>query len=285
MGHVRTWVAIALIVSATGCAKNDAIESTAPPPGISVSLNQWRTDEAEHTVEVSVTSTAATPILFRDVQVVTASLRTLPAARVDTTLRQTPRTDLRIPYGEARCDPAKIPGPLPVTVIAHVQVGGGPLREVRFAASGPTPQTLQRMITAECGGYILRQTADITFGATWREADKVLYGTLTVTRKKDGQPFTVDELGNTTHFSLLPHSGKHHPVAILPAGQTTLEIPVELRPARCDPHAFGEAKKAYIFPVWGRIGDGELYWMIVTPGTQLKATFLAYAERACGITT
>ncbi|MBO3745363.1 hypothetical protein J5X84_04725 [Streptosporangiaceae bacterium NEAU-GS5] len=253
-----------------------------------MALNQWRTDEAEHTVEVSVTSTSATPILFQDVQVVTASFRTIPPARVDTTLSRTPRTDLRIPYGEARCDPDKIPAPTPVTVVAHVQVGGGALREVKFAAAGATSATLQRMIEAECGGFILRQAADVTFDSSWRqEGGKggVLYGSLTVTRKKGDEPFTVDELGNTTHFSLLPHSGKHHPVAVLAADQATLQIPVEVRPARCDPHAFGEAKKAYIFPVWGRIGDGKLFWMIITPDAQLKAAFLAYAEKACGITT
>ncbi|GAA4598579.1 hypothetical protein GCM10023194_76440 [Planotetraspora phitsanulokensis] len=247
-----------------------------------MSLNQWRSDDADHALEVSVRNDGTTKVRFQDVQLVTASFATLAPERVDTTLGKTPRTDLRIPYGQARCDPARIPPVKPATVIAHIQVGGGPLEKVTFVVPHPDP-TLTGLVNAECGAFILRESADVTFGDSWTHTGKVLTGVVLVTRKNGDEPVTVDDLGGTTHFNVRPVSGRRHPVVVLEPGVRSLEIPVEVTPARCDAHAFAEAKKAYLFPVWGSVGAGQTYWLIATPSDQTKATMLSYAEDACGI--
>jgi hypothetical protein len=281
MGRIRTWGAVAALVLAAACTAQST-ESDKPPAGVSVSLNQWRTDEAGHSLEVSVRNDTTTPVRFQDVQLVTASFAKLPPQRVDTTLGKTPRTDIRIPYGQARCDPARIPAVRPATVIAHVQVGNGPLQKVAFSVPHPD-RTLTGLVNAECGAFILRESADVTFGDSWRHKGKVLSGTLVVTRKNGDAAVTVDDLGGTTHFNIRPVSGKRHPVVVLEPGVRSLEIPVEVTPARCDPHAFAEAKKAYLFPVWGTVDEGETYWLIATPSTRTQATMLSYAEDTCGI--
>ncbi|GAA4556196.1 hypothetical protein [Planotetraspora kaengkrachanensis] len=247
-----------------------------------MSLNQWRSDETAHVLEVSVRNDTTTPVRFQDVQLVTASFAKLPPERVDTTLARTPRTDIRIPYGEARCDPARIPAVRPATVVAHLQVGNGPLQKVIFSVPHPDA-TLTGLLNAECGAFILRESADVTFGDTWTRKGKVLSGVLTVTRKHGDEPVAIDDLGGTTHFNIRPVSGERHPVVVLEPGTRSLEIPVEVTPARCDPHAFAEAKKAYLFPVWGTVGSGETYWLISTPSTQTQATMLSYAQETCGL--
>ncbi|MCT9930581.1 hypothetical protein N5079_10175 [Planotetraspora sp. A-T 1434] len=246
-----------------------------------MSLNQWRSDEASHAIEISVRNDTSTPVRFHDVQLVTDSFVTLPPAQVETTLGKTPRTDFQVTYGEARCDPAKVPSVKPATVAAHLQVGNEPLHEVRFVIPHPDP-LLAQLVTAECGAFILRQSVDVTFGASWAHVGKTLHGVLMVTRKGGNEPITVDDLGNTTHFDVKPLSGRHRPVIVLAPGSRSVEIPVEVTPARCDMHAFAEAKKAYLFPVWATVGGGKMYWLISTPSKQTQATFLSYAETACG---
>jgi hypothetical protein len=281
MGRIRTWGAVAALVLAAACAAQTT-ESDKPPTGVSVSLNQWRSGEAAHAIEVSVRNDTTTPVRFQDVQLVTASFAKLPPERVDTTLGRTPRTDIRIPYGQARCDPARIPAVRPATVIAHVQVGNGPLRKVTFTVPHPDP-TLSGLVKAECGAFILRESADVTFGDSWTHEGKELSGVLLVTRKNGDEAVAIDDLGGTTHFNIRPVSGKRHPVVVLEPGVRSLEIPVVVTPARCDPHAFGEAKKAYLFPVWGTVAAGETYWLIATPSKETQATMLSYAEDTCGI--
>ncbi|WP_182904746.1 hypothetical protein [Microbispora sp. H13382] len=281
MGRTRTWGVITALFTLAACG-GQGTESTAPPTGVSVSLNQWRSDEASHALEVSVRNDTGTPVRFRDVQLVTGSFATLPPTRVDTTLGRTPRTDLRIPYGEARCDPATIPPVRPATVVAHIQVADGPPRKVEFPVRHPDP-TLDGLVKAECGAYILRRSVDVTFGDAWTRAGRALHGDLVVTRKGGSEPITIDDLGATTHYTLFPRSGKRRPVAVLTADATRLEIPVEVTPMRCDWHAFAEAKKAYLFPVYGIVGGGERRYLIATPPAQVQRTFLSYAQDVCGV--
>ncbi|MEV4456772.1 hypothetical protein [Microbispora sp. NPDC049633] len=281
MGRTRTWGVITALFTLAACG-GQGTESTAPPTGVSVSLNQWRSDEASHALEVSVRNDTATPVRFLDVQLVTGSFATLPPARVDATLGRTPRTDLRIPYGEARCDPVTIPPVEPATVVAHVQVAGGPPRKAVFPVRHPDP-TLDGLVKAECGAYILRRSVDVTFGDAWTRAGRALHGDLVVTRKGGSEPVTIDDLGATTHYTLFPRSGKRRPVAVLAADATRLEIPVEVTPMRCDWHAFAEAKKAYLFPVYAVVGGGERRYLIATPPAPVQRTFLSYAQDVCGV--
>ncbi|WP_285783388.1 hypothetical protein [Microbispora sp. NBRC 16548] len=281
MGRTRTWGVITALFTLAACG-GQGTESTAPPTGVSVSLNQWRSDETSHELEVSVRNDTGTQVRFQDVQLVTGSFATLPPTRLDTTLGRTPRTDLRIPYGEARCDPAKIPPVRPATVVAHVQVGDGTPRKVVFPVHHPDP-TLDGLVKAECGAYILRRSVDVTFGDTWTRAGRTLHGNLVVTRKGGSEPVTIDDLGATTHYTMLPRSGKRRPVAVLAADATRLEIPVEVTPMRCDWHAFAEAKKAYLFPIYGTVGGGERRYLIATPPAPVQQTFLSYAQDVCGV--
>ncbi|KAA9379973.1 hypothetical protein F5972_10155 [Microbispora cellulosiformans] len=281
MERTRAWGAITALFTLAACG-GQATESPTPPPGVSVSLNQWRSDEAAHELEVSVRNDGDTPVRFVDVQLVTGSFATLPPTRVDSTLGRTPRTDLRIPYGEARCDPATIPPVRPATVVATVQAGEGPARRAEFPVRHPDP-LLAGLVKAECGAYLLRRAADVTFGDTWTRAGRTLRGVLLVTRRQGAEPVTIDELGATTHYAVRPLSGRSRPVAVLEPGTPRLEIPVEVTPARCDWHAFAEAKKAYLFPVYGTVGTGERRYLIATPPAPVQQTFLSYAKDVCGV--
>ncbi len=271
MGWFRRLAAVLTLMSALACG-GQATESTAPPTGVSVALQQWRSDVAVHRIQVSVTNAAATPLHITDLRLDSGSFEPAAPVRVDTTLPTTPRTDFPITYGKARCDAAAIPPVKPTDVVATMAVGDAPAKEVRF----PIPVTdplLTRLVKYECGEHILKQSATIAFGPFRREGDD-LKGVLTVTSTR---PVTVDDVDGTTHYVLEPE--RRRPVAEIAPG--TAEIPVTIRPTRCDPHAFAEAKQAYLFQVWGHTEGGETYRMIVTPPKDVQEKLLDYAIDVC----
>jgi hypothetical protein len=246
-----------------------------------VSLIQLRSDEPTHTLQVAVANDSDTEVHIADVQLVTDSLETLPPEPVDSTLGRTPRTDLKIPYGAAQCLPDRIPEVQPVSVIAHVGVGDGELREVTYDLPHPDP-LLAKLVEAECAAHIVAQTAELTFGDVWTPAGDAMRGTLLLTRGGGDDPVRIDTLGDTSHFTMESLTGTD-PVAVLEAGAATAEIPVEIGPSRCDAHAFAEAKKAFIFPITLTVGADEPRRITYIPPKPVQETLLDFAQASCGL--
>ncbi|MFB4264175.1 hypothetical protein [Nonomuraea sp. GTA35] len=235
-----------------------------------------------HALQVAVRNTSETPVYFADVQLVTPSFKTLPPQQADAVIRKTERTDLPITYGAANCLPQGLPEVQPATVVAHVRTGSEQPRKVVFAVPHPDP-LLARLLRDECSEFLVKQRASIEFGPTWTESgpksDRVMRGSLVVTRRGQGA-VTLADVGGTTHYIVTPGS---KPLGTLAAGEQRLEVPLELTPARCDGHAFAEAKKAFLFPVRASVDGGEERVVIVTPPKPLQDRFLAYARRACDL--
>ncbi|WP_143043662.1 hypothetical protein [Nonomuraea jiangxiensis] len=231
-----------------------------------------------HELQVAVRNTSETPVYFADVQLVTPSFKTLPAQRADAVIKKTERTDLPIRYGPANCSPRGLPEVSPATVVAHVRTGSEQPYKVVFQVPHPDP-LLARLLRDECSEYLIKQAVSLEFGPTWTESGKVMRGDLVVTRRGPGE-VTVTDMGGTTHYIVTP---EHRPLGSLAADQERLELPVELTPGRCDPHAFAEAKKAFLFPVRARIDGGEERVVIVVPPKPLQDRLIEYALRVCGL--
>lgn len=268
------------LLTACGASEAPAAPPPDPPAGVSVSLAQWRSDEPVHAIEVAVTNTTDTPVYFSDVQLVTPSFKTLPPKRADALLKRTPRTDLQIPYGAANCSPKGLPTLQPATVVAHLRTGSEPLRRVVFKVPHPDP-LLTRLLRDECSAFLIKEAADIEFGADWTQAGKVMRGSLVLTRRGTGV-VAVHDVGGTTHYIATPVK-KSKPLATLDAGAQRAEVALELTPGRCDPHAFAEGKKAFLFPVRATIDGGEERVVIVVPPKPLQERLTAYALKTCGL--
>ncbi|TDB98594.1 hypothetical protein E1267_38540 [Nonomuraea longispora] len=275
MKRVTTLLAVVALVA--GCGSSEPPAPSGPPDGVSVTLGQWRSDEPAHRLQVAVRNTRGTPVYFADVQLVTPSFRTVPASRADAAIGRTGRTDLPIPYGAANCSPGGLPEVRPATVVAHLRVGSEPLREVAFDLPHPDP-LLARLLRDECSEFLIQQAVSIAFGHEWTESGKIMRGALIVTRRGAGA-VRLAAMGGTTHYNVA-YDGRSP--GLLPAAEERLEIPVELTPARCDGHAFGEAKKAFQFPVRASIDGGEERVIVVAPPKPLQDRLIGYASRACG---
>ncbi|MEV0389966.1 hypothetical protein [Nonomuraea sp. NPDC050643] len=270
----------AMIALLAGCGSSEPAPPppTDPPAGVSVSLAQWRSDEPAHALQVAVRNTGDTPVHFADVQLVTPSFATLPAERTDAVIKKTERTDLRIPYGAANCSPKGLPQVRPATVVAHLATGSQPPRRVVFQVPHPDP-LLARLLRDECSEFLVKQAVSIEFGPEWTESGKVMKGDLVITRRGPGA-VALNDVGGTTHYIV---TVERRPLGLLGAGSQRLEVPVELTPGRCDPHAFAEAKKAFLFPARASVDGGEERVVIVTPPKPLQDRLIAYAMRACGL--
>ncbi|GAB3165418.1 hypothetical protein [Microbispora hainanensis] len=280
MGEWRRFSLLAATVvaaaTAVGCGA-DAGPSAEPPPGVSVSLQQNRSDVPAHKMQVAVRNDTATPVYFKDVRLLTDSFQETPPQPVDTVLGRTPRTDFPISYGAARCAPTRIPDAEPATVVAHIAVGKGPLHEVRWRIPHPDP-LLRQLVNIECGEFLLRRSIDVTFGPAWTRSGRQLRGALRVDLKAGAGQVTIEDIAGTTHYDLRPASGEPKPVAVLTG---TRDLPVVVTPSRCDRHAMGEAKQAYLFSLWASAGGTQTYRLIVVPDQRTQRLFESYAMEVC----
>jgi hypothetical protein len=278
--RIAALLVMATLLTACGGSKAPAAPPPTPPPGVSVALAQWRSDEPVHAIEIAVTNTSQTPVYFSDVQLVTPSFKTLPPQKADALLKRTPRTDLRITYGPANCLPKGLPTVQAATVVANLRTGSEPLRRVVFKVPHPDP-LLARLLRDECSEYLVREAADIQFGDDWKQVGEEMRGTLVLTRKGEGV-VAVTDVGGTTHYISTP-AGKAKPLATLAAGAQRATLGLRLTPGRCDPHAFGEAKKAFLFPVRATVDGGDVRVVIVVPPKPLQERLTAYALKTCGL--
>ncbi|PZG15673.1 hypothetical protein C1J01_23380 [Nonomuraea aridisoli] len=162
--------------------------------------------------------------------------------------------------------------------MAHVATGSEQPRKVVFKVPHPDP-LLTRLLRDECSQFLIEQAAGIAFGPRWTEAGGVMRTTLVLTRRGAGE-VAVRDLGGTTHYNV---GLERRPPGVLSADRQRMEVPVELTPARCDGHSFGEAKKAFMFPVRASLDGGEERVVIVTPPKPVQDRLIRYAQRACGL--
>ncbi len=229
-------------------------------------------------MQVAVRNTTDTPVYFADVQLVTPSFKTLPPERADTTIKRTDRTDIQIPYGAANCSPQGLPEVQPATVVAHVSTGSERPRKVVFPVPHPDP-LLARLLRDECSQFLIEQAVSIEFGPKWTVSGKTMRGELVVTRRGPGT-VALNEMGGTTHYNVTPEGES---LGVLDAAEQRLVAPIALAPSRCDAHAFGEAKKAFLFPVRASIDGGEERVVTVVPPKPLQDRLVTFALKACGL--
>ncbi|MEU8249204.1 hypothetical protein [Nonomuraea sp. NPDC048916] len=281
MKRITVLVATAVLLSGCAATEEPAPPSADPPTGVTVSLGQWRSDEVAHRLQVAVRNTTDTPVHFSDLQLVTPDFATVPPEPADATIKRTERTDLPIPFGAANCSPGGLPGASrPATVVAHLRAGSEPLRKVVFSLPASDP-LLSRLLRDECSEFLIKQAADISFGPEWKRDGKDMRATLVLTRRGPGT-VTVNAIDGTSHYIVTPEH-ERRPLITLDANAQRTETPIVITPGRCDPHAFAEAKKAFLFPVRATVDGGVERVLIVQPPKPQQDHLIDYALEVCGL--
>ena len=241
--------------------------------GLQARLVPYRDDVLRSVLSVQLRSRV--PVDVQQVRLETGAFEpgTAPGAGV----RLTPGApvDVRVPYGPARC-----PGDPAATAVVTVGRPDGPGWMVRLPVADAAP-VLRRLQAAACAEReVRRQVAIDVSGFASRPAPGVLAGTLRVRRSTGSDPVRVTAVERST--LLAPTAGPAGgPVLTLAAGAAQAEVPVVVRPARCDRHALAESKRSTVFRVFVAVGEARPVLVLVEPPETDRDALVAFVVEAC----
>ena len=108
-----------------------------------------------------------------------------------------------------------------------------------------------------------RQMIDSQVAIEWvglhaQELDgrEVTDGTLRLTRRDGTGEITILRLGNNILFTFGTLAAGDGPVAVLPAGEHEVSVPIRFTEGRCDAHAMSESSQPFQFSATLTLGDG-----------------------------
>ncbi len=252
----------------TACSKD-----LAPADNITASLQQWREDEVKGVFQVKLANTGTSALLVHTLSVEWSGFADAATSTPNYRVAAGDRIDLAVPVVEAQCsNPPRFDERTP-TARAVAVVNG----DRRFAIID-TNGVLDRMYHTSCSRQAVLARVDLRFDDTWTDATvdgiPVLGGRLIVT-PRNGEQVTVTGVHGSVLLTL-------DPVTDLTIHDGGVAI-VLGRGGRCDPHALGESKKPFVFPVTLTI-DGVVAGIDLSPDEAGKATMFAEVKRRCGLT-
>ena len=258
----RTLLPCLLAAALAGCGAEGPVQ--APP--LAAEVKQYRSDIAKRTVAVSVDNRGERSVLVRRVALAAAGFPDDPSAEVMAEVPAGSQVDLRVPYGEVRCDAAR-PGSTADAALLAVQDADGEQHELRveLAPGG----LLDRLHARECADEALRAVADVRLSSQWSRDGAGLAGALVLERRSGTTPVTVVEPGGNVLFTVRP-AEPGTPLGRLAADAPALELPLRITATRCDVHALADSKRSYVFSFYVALGSGEPQLVTTTADTALQ---------------
>jgi hypothetical protein len=241
MRHSAAWAAgtVAAIVF-VGCANNG--EPEVSEPELVGRVRQSNLDQSLSSIRVQVLNEAPEPV---DVSELVLHVPPFPdaASEVDAVIPPGRRIDFRVVYGEPSCPSA----PTPAAATAEARAGGRP---IEFAVDD-SQNVLRRLLTLFCDRQRLAEVVTVSLGERWTRdpAGDALIGTIELRRVGGDADVTIHAIRGSVIFLLEP-AHPAEPIAVLDTEQDALSVPVRATALRCDPHAFAEGKKNYLFAAW-----------------------------------
>lgn len=281
-------MAVVGLVALAGCSASPVAEPTrtptsALPAGVTVELQQQRSDVSTRQAQVRVRNDSDAPVTVAGVRVedprfVGAATRVI-ADRV-TTLPAGRSVDIRVQLAPADCD---APDEADATVVLEL-VDGDQSSEVEAPTADPLG-FLARLHARECLAERLADAATLAFtGFTPSPTGEPAALELTITPTGAGGATVVGvESTNLLDFAAPRGEEDLYPVDVdLDEGGDTepVVIALPLVPFRCDPHAVQEDKRGTVFDVHIEL-DGEPGEVELFVGEELRGHMLTWVAQWC----
>ncbi|MFD1240872.1 hypothetical protein [Arthrobacter ulcerisalmonis] len=272
-----------------------AAGGTTPAAGpVTVTINQSRDQYSQHAVLVQLTNTTEAPITVTNVQLSSPLFPTGFGWPVNA-------DPLLLPPHQAKSRPASLPtaacngSPDGATLSAQPLEPVAVLSLVSTASAGPVTATdpfevLVRNHAELCLAATAAAVATISFGA---DLDVAADGQTAVVRllidpqhsikpqpvAESDATLTIESLGETTLLAQVAAHPWPTGLVVRP-GEPGKDLPLTIRPARCDPHAVAEDKVGTLLPLSISV-DGQTGVLKIAAGGVLRGKIYDFVTAAC----
>ncbi len=266
-----------------GCATSVAETPITIPAGVLAAMPiQNRLDVAKGVFQVQLINGTPESLDVVAVQFVWDGLTTVVAERTNR-LAAGDRIDFPVPLAPANCsgDGTEASMPDPQSAIVKVTLRGNrvidvPVFDVKHFA--------RKLYLKDCERQHIGEEVGIQFADLHEvivEGRPVTEGVLRLARRQSSNKVEVTFVSNTINFTFVPIAGTQGPVAILPADQAMVEVPVRFIEGRCDAHALSESSQPFNFYAVVSLGDGIERSFAAVPAVADQIPMRQRAEAAC----
>ena len=249
-------------------------------PELSGTVEFPRILQANRWVDLRVTGVADSDWVVSEATLVSPLFTRMDSQAMTVRLFADDPAHVKVPLGEAVCDADS--GPTVATItMSHYGIGAAVGDAAAVAVEVPLDaQVLTEIHADECAVRAVTDLAPASIGPGFELDGTSVHTTLTMTRAADAPgevTVTLTQLRGSVIFDLEPAAALP---ASLEAGADSVSVPVTFTASRCDPHAFAESKKTFVFGMWLEAGGAEVFSEL-RPDLDMKEALQA-AFNACG---
>lgn len=260
-------------IAVTGCSASPAAQGETTPALVPTAEVAFpRPLQADRIVEVLVEAEGAGTAFVTGVELTSPYFEPGPVSDTRVRVSEGWPGHARVPLTRAVCPAGEGPSQARVAVAT---AEGEPADDVVVALAD---EVLARINSVECLQRDALDAAQPSFGVLESVDSTQARATLVFTRGASDQPVTINGVKGNVIFTVEAEPGAL--LAPMGADVATLEVPVTVRASRCDPHAFAESKKTFVFAAWIQV-DGREQHVEFQPDPAWRATLQGLFD-ACG---
>lgn len=280
-------VVVLLVLAVAGCSDSSGASGppaeVAVPAGVSVSVLQYRSDQAVRRVQIKVRNDGTAPVT-----VAGASLSAAGFAGDAAWTSRGGTDDATIGPGEAVDLPAALParvtcpGSRPVTATARLRLrGSGSDPTSRPVAATDPYGALTTVHEQDCLEQAAARVARIELVEPLRTEGRRTFLDLRLTPTGGSGTVTVESVRSTTLLD--PPDGDAWKLGTTVGTGGAVTASLELQPARCDPHAIAEDKLGTVFTLTLHVDRGASGVVDLPASTKLRGEIQNWVLAACGL--
>lgn len=254
---VGGWLAVA------GWPGSDAAK---PAPNLTVYLDQFRIDEPQHLVRITLTNHEQQPVTVEWVQLRSPDFvveQPLPR-HYDLPPGGTIGVGLAAKYGDGVCN-GEIPTKAqPAEAAVMITYSDGDRAEHRWALPDPH-DFLSLLLRQECERQKIAATVQLGLTGPWEQAESAdgkpsIRATLNLRLTDPAATVEIAQMRGSVLYNLDPVGA----LTPIDGSAPQVAIPVEFTNNRCDPHAVAASQQSFIFRLWLRIDSSEPIATVLT---------------------
>lgn len=266
--------AVATSCSAPAPAERDATDA----PSLDATVRLGRVAASRGMVEIGLSPADGEAVEITSLQLRDPRFTVVPATPRSTLVDR--RLNIPVDIGDAVCD--DLPSAPP-----HAVIGRPEAEPLVVPVDADGEESLATVHRTACNRQAVTAAVDLRFGPRWEPVDRATArGVLTLDRAGSEKEITLAGVQGTVIFTLeaiRPGRGDVAELGRLEPDDDHVEVPVEVTAARCDPHAFIESKRTYLFSAWVGLGDDEPVFVTVEPQGAARSALERLLVRGCGI--